>query len=195
MVDPVDLVRSFAMSGFLVTDEIRKIEQQFSVNLGHGPPVQAASAVEYYPQFERAVRGEAAEMSEHYELFYCLEQSIRKFIRETLQEADGVGWWDGGKIPAKIHTDVTDRLQREIESGMTQRSDELIDYTNFGELSVIITSNWDLFKTSLSNQRAVTRVMSNLNLLRGPIAHCCPMSEDEIERLQLSVKDWFRMIG
>lgn len=78
---------------------------------------------------------------------------------------------------------------------MTQRSDALLDYTNFGELSVIITSNWDLFKTVLTNQRAVTRVMSSLNLLRGPIAHCCPISEDEIERLKLSVKDWFRMIG
>jgi hypothetical protein len=78
---------------------------------------------------------------------------------------------------------------------MTQRSDALLDYTNFGELSVIITSNWDLFKTVLSNQRAVTRVMSSLNLLRGPVAHCCPISEDEVERLKLSVKDWFRLIG
>jgi hypothetical protein len=74
-------------------------------------------------------------------------------------------------------------------------AEALLDYTNFGELSVIITSNWDLFKTVLTNQRAVTRVMSSLNLLRGPIAHCCPVSEDEIERLRLSVKDWFRMIG
>ena len=78
---------------------------------------------------------------------------------------------------------------------MTQRSDALLDYTNFGELSVIITSNWDLFSTVLTNQRAVTRVMSSLNLLRGSIAHCCPISEDEVERLRLSVKDWFRLMG
>ncbi len=153
------------------------------------------STVAYYPQFEQTVRAEAAEMSQHYELFYCLEQSIRKLITETLQEAEGVDWWNNGKIPTDIHKEVATRVQREAESGITQRSDALLDYTNFGELSVIITSNWDLFKTIFTNQRAVTRVMSNLNLLRRPIAHCCPISQDEIERLRLSVKDWFRMIG
>jgi hypothetical protein len=195
MSSPHDFVRSFGMSGYLVTEELKKIEEQFAISLGHTPKKEDASAVEYYPQFEQAVRAEAAQMSQHYELIYCLEQSIRKLITETLQDAAGPDWWNSGKIPPQIHKEVAERVQREAESGMTQRSDALLDYTNFGELSVIITSNWDLFKTVLSNQRAVTRVMSSLNLLRGPIAHCCPISEDEIERLKLSVKDWFRLIG
>lgn len=190
-----DFARSFGMSGYLITEELKRIEQEFGVELGHGPKPADASSVEYYPQFEQAVRAEAADMSEHYELFYCLEQSIRKLITETLHEAEGSDWWNSGKIPPEIHKQVADRLQRELESGMTQRSDALLDYTNFGELSVIITSNWDLFSTVLTNQRAVTRVMSSLNLLRGSIAHCCPISEDEVERLRLSVKDWFRLMG
>jgi len=78
---------------------------------------------------------------------------------------------------------------------MTRRSDDQIDYTTFGELSVIITSNWDLFGTIFTSRRAVEKVMSSLNLLRGPIAHCCPISEDEVLRLRLAVKDWFRIIG
>ena len=195
MTNTDDFVRSFAMSGYLITEELKKIEQQFGIDLGHRPKPQDASAVEYYPHFEQAVRAEAAEMSEHYELFYCLEQSIRKLITETLHEAAGPDWWNSGKVPPEIHKEVAARVQREAETGMTQRSDALLDNTNFGELSVIITSNWDLFKTVLTNQRAVIRVMNSLNLLRGPIAHCCPISEDEIERLKLSVKDWFRMIG
>ena len=190
-----DFIRSFGMSGYLITEELSKIEKQFGIELGHTPKPENVSAVEYYPQFEQTVRAEAAEMSQHYELFYCLEQSIRKLITETLHDAEGVDWWNSGKIPAEIHKEVSTRVQREAESGITQRSDALLDYTNFGELSVLITSNWDLFKTILTNQRAVTRVMSNLNLLRGPIAHCCPISQDEIDRLRLSVKDWFRMIG
>ena len=190
-----DFVRSFGMSGYLITEELKKIEQQFDIELGHTRKPEDASAVEYYPQFEQTVRAEAAEMSQHYELFYCLEQSIRKLITETLHDATVTDWWNSGKVPPDIHKEVAARVQREAESGITQRSDALLDYTTFGELSVIITSNWDLFKTVLTNQRAVTRVMSSLNILRGPIAHCCPMSEDEIGRLKLSVKDWFRMIG
>src|SRR6266581_1563639 len=94
-----DLVRSFGMSGYLITEELKNIEQKFGVELGHLPKSKAVSAVEDYPQFEQAVRAEAAEMSEHYEVIYCLEQSIRRLITETLQEAAGADWWNNGKVP------------------------------------------------------------------------------------------------
>ena len=110
-------------------------------------------------------------------------------------DASGADWWNSRKIPTEIHKEVESRVKREVESGITPRSEALIDYTTFSELSSMITSNWDLFEPVLTNQRAVARVMSNLNLLRAPIAHCCPISEDEVERLRLSVKDWFRMMG
>lgn len=189
-----DFVRSFGMSGFLITDELRKIEEQYSIELGHLPKPRASS-VEYYPQFEQAVRTEAAEASEHYEVIYCLEQSIRKLISETLEDAAGADWWNSGKVPQEVQQEVNRRLKAEKESGMTQRSTELIDYTTFGELSVIISANWDLFTTVLTDQRAMSRVMTSLNLLRNPVAHCTPMADDEVERLRLSVKDWFRLMG
>ncbi|MGB9364919.1 MAG: Swt1 family HEPN domain-containing protein [Xanthobacteraceae bacterium] len=193
-MQPDDYLRSFGVSGLMVTDDLKSVEQRFNVELGHIPRASKQSATEYYPQFEQTVRREAAEMAEHYELFYCLEQSIRKLITETLEEAEGANWWDT-KVPPQIVADVKRLAQAEIDSGVTRRSDRAIDYTTFGQLSVIISSNWALFGTIFKSQRAVEKVMSSLNLLRGPIAHCCPLSEDEIDRLQLAVKDWFRMIG
>jgi len=194
MPDLNDFVRSFGMSGFLITDELKRIEEQYSIELGHLPKPRA-SAVEYYPQFEQAVRTEAAAASEHYEVIYCLEQSIRKLIAETLEDTAGADWWNSGKVPPDVQQEVNKRLRTEKESGMTQRSTELIDYTTFGELSVIISANWDLFKTVLTDQRAMSRVMSSLNLLRNPVAHCTAMADDEVERLRLLVKDWFRLMG
>lgn len=190
-----NLVRSFGMSGLLIAEQLREVESKFGIELGHQPVRAAENVTDYYPQFEEKVRREASAMAQHYELFYCLENAIRSLITETLQESAGAGWWDGGKIPDAVRRGVQDRIKRDTDSGMTRRSDASIDYTNFGELSVIIISNWDIFGTIFSSQRAVERVMSNLNLLRGPIAHCCPISEDEIIRLELSVRDWFRMIG
>lgn len=195
MNDANDSVRSFGMSGFLICEDLRQIEQKFSIELGHVPKPEVASAIAYYPQFEQSVRVEAAEMSQHYEVFYCLEQAIRKLIEETLHEAKGADWWNSGCIPPDTANDAAALLQKERDSGITPRSDKLIDYSTFGQLSGIITSNWDLFEPTLKSKRAVERVMANLNLLRGPIAHCCPMSEDEVDRLRLAVKDWFRMIG
>jgi membrane-associated protease RseP (regulator of RpoE activity) len=195
MSNTADFIRSFGMSGYLITDDLKKVEQKFDIELGHVPKSAVASAMAYYPQFEQAVRTEAAEMSQHYEVFYCLEQAIRKLIVETLEDAGGATWWTTGRIPTDVATAAADLVQKERDNGITPRSDNLIDYTTFGQLSVIITKNWDLFEPILTTKRAVERVMSSLNLLRGPIAHCCPIAEDEIDRLRLAVKDWFRMLG
>jgi hypothetical protein len=188
-------LRSFGMSGYLVTEELRALESQFSIELGHVPTTAVESPVDYYPQFEREVRTEAAEMARHFEVFYCLERSIRGLITEILKDADGATWWDSGKVPANIVSGVKDRQQRELDSGMTRRSDAAIDYTTFGELSVIINANWALFTTVFNSQKAVEKVMNSLNMLRGPIAHCCPITEDEVLRLRLAVKDWFRLLS
>lgn len=187
-------LRSFGMSGYLVTDELRNIEAQFGVELGHVLSVSESES-QYYPQFEQAIRREAARMSGHYEVFYCLETSIRKLIAATLRDAEGANWWQSGRIQEKIKADVAAVIGREVDSGISQRSENEIDYTTFGQLSGIITDNWDLFETIFSSQKAVRRVMHSLNLLRGPIAHCCPMEDDEIDRLRLAVKDWFRMMS
>lgn len=195
MNSPQDAVRSFGMSGFLISDELRQLEQKFGIELGHMPKPAVESAVAFYPQFEQSVRLEAADMSDHYEVFYCLEQAIRKLIVETLEDADGADWWNGARIAPDIKADVAALVKKEKDNGVTPRSDNMIDYTTFGQLSGMITSNWDLFEPTLKSKRGVERVMANLNLLRGPIAHCCPMQEDEIDRLRLAVKDWFRMIG
>lgn len=187
-------LRSFGMSGYLATEELKNVESQYGVELGHVPSDDASES-QYYPQFEQAVRYEAARMSAHYEVFYCLETSIRRLISETLRDATGPNWWQSGRIQEQIQSDVKSVIQRETDSGVSQRSENEIDYTTFGQLSGIITDNWDLFGTIFSSQKAVRRVMSNLNLLRGPIAHCCPMEEDEVDRLRLAVKDWFRIMA
>jgi hypothetical protein len=187
-----DHLRSFGMSGFLLTDDLQKVETKFGIELGHAASASGESS--YYPQFDQEIRAQAAEMAAHYELFYCLEQSIRELLVTTLFDKAGAAWW-GSTVPPKIVEDVAGRIQREKDSGFSQRSDKEIDYTNFGELSVIITSNWDVFGAIFSSKRAVERIMNSLNLIRGPIAHCSPLAPDEVDRLLLTVKDWFRSMS
>jgi hypothetical protein len=187
-------LRSFGMSGMMITDELRSIEQQYNIELGHVPPNIKQSALEYYPQFEKEVRQQAASMAQYYELFYCLEQSARKLITETMEEAEGGDWWEN-KVPQAIRDYVKKLMQDELDMGITQRSERAIDYTTFGHLLDIVTSNWANFDPIFTSRPALQRIVKNLNMLRGPIAHCCPMSEDEIDRLVLTVKDWFRLIG
>jgi hypothetical protein len=189
-----DHIRSFGMSGLLISENLKNVEKEFSVDLGHTPKVTQETVLKYYPQFEQAVRKEAAQMAQHYELFYCLEQAIRKLISETLEDAEGANWWDT-KVKPDIQQYVAELQKGEVDNSITPRSDKAIDYTTFGHLSVIITSNWVIFATIFKSQKAVQKVMYSLNMLRGPIAHCCPLSEDEVDRLDLAVRDWFRTMG
>jgi septal ring factor EnvC (AmiA/AmiB activator) len=145
-------------------------------------------------QFSAEVRDDAEAMSEFYKLFYMLENDIRKLIEDTLSEAHkGPDWWDT-YAPDTAKTECTLNQKREAEFGVTSRSDRELDYINFGQLGEIIRHNWQLFGGIVSNQKALTRVMHALNNLRGPIAHCGLLAEDEVDRLRLTVKDWFRLL-
>lgn len=187
-------LKLFAMCNQLAEHALDRIEREFAIDLGREYSTRLERDETYYPQIDRAIRQEAASMSQHYEVFYSLEKTIRSLVADTLQTADGDGWWSGARVPPKIKQDAESRLQREIDSAITVRSSAQLDFTTFGELGEIIKTNWDLFGAIFSSPRAVERVMANLNTLRGPVAHCSPLAEDEIVRLRLSVRDWFRLM-
>jgi len=145
-------------------------------------------------QFSSDVRDNAVQMAEHYKLFYMLENEIRRLIDDTLTEEHGSSDWWERFAPATAKEEYRGNVQREREAGFTPRSDNPLDYITFGQLGDIIRSNWTLFGGILSNQKALGRVMFSLNNLRGPIAHCGILAEDEVDRLKLTVKDWFRLL-
>jgi hypothetical protein len=53
---------------------------------------------------------------------------------------------------------------------------------------------WGLFSDTFSDIKAVESVLARLNTLRAPIAHCSMLGEDEVLRLRLSLRDWFRLM-
>ncbi len=186
-------LKEFAMTTQLIEADLDRVERDLGVSLGRESDTDAWEE-QYYPQFDESVRVEAARMSSHYRLFYCLEKTIRNLISESIEEQDGANWWGAGRIPKSLHDDVAKRIKREIDAGVTVRSEDPIDFTTFGELGEIIKTNWDIFGGIFASPRAVEKVLANLNVLRGPIAHCSPLAEDEVLRLELSLRDWFRLM-
>jgi hypothetical protein len=191
----LDRIKAFGMTNQMVTEDLTRIATLHGVELGHLPiSAQTVEGV-YYPQFDAAVRAEAAQMAKHYEVFYSLEKSIRALVSETIEATEKIAdWWSGARVPASIQLEVKSRVQKELDAGVTRRSSDELDYTTFGELSVVIISNWDIFGGLFNSKKAVEKVMASLNALRNPIAHCSPLAEDEQLRLQLTVRDWFRLM-
>ncbi|MEZ6005385.1 MAG: Swt1 family HEPN domain-containing protein [Planctomycetota bacterium] len=182
------------MSNHLAEHELGRVENEFGINLGRDHRASLTNDDDYYPQIDRAVRAEAARMAPLYEVFYALEKTIRGVITSLLLDAEGANWWTSARVPPHIQNEVKNRIQKEIDRGTTPRSGEPIDFTTFGELGDLITKNWEIFGSLFSSQKAVQKVLGSLNTLRAPIAHCSPLAEDEVVRLRLSVRDWFRLM-
>lgn len=191
-IDPNSKVKLFTLANSLAENALDKVENEFGIDLGRKAPIEVKKK-DYYLQFNADFRKEAKEMGEHYEVFYCLERSIRNLVVQLMFEKYGENWWED-KVNPEIKKNVDSNIKREEESGFTQRSELKIDYSTFGELGQIVTSNWDAFTDLFRNPRAFQKIMTSLNLLRGPIAHCCPLAADEVLRLEVTVKDWFRLM-
>lgn len=192
---PDALIKAFGMSAMQISEDINSIAKSTGYELAGDAASRRKRQLEDYDQFEKEVRYQASVMSEYYEIFYCLEVSIRKLVSQTLMEVEGATWWSSSRVPVGVSTEVTARKKKEIDAGFDIRSDYEIDYTTFGELSSLITQNWDLFEPIFQSKSAVSTILNRLNVLRGPIAHCCQMSDDEKLRLELTVRDWFRTIS
>jgi Swt1-like HEPN len=189
---PEEKIKLFVLSNSLAEDGLDNVENLLGVDLGRKEK-EIIKEQDYYAQFDLQFRLEAKEMARNYEIFYCLEKSIRSLIVEIMKESYSDNWWEL-KVREDIKRNVESNIKREIESGFTERSELKIDYTTFGELTSIVQDNWDAFTSLFKNPKAFSKIMASLNQLRGPIAHCCPLAEDEIVRLNLAVKDWFRLM-
>jgi len=107
---------------------------------------------------------------------------------------DGATWWEQ-KVPEHVKQEASSNRKRQLDMGVTQRSALPIDYITFGQLGEIVRGNWQTFSDTFNSQSGFNRIMSNLNQLRGPIAHCSPLAADEVVRLRLTLKDWVRLMG
>lgn len=189
---PEDRLKLFHMTNSLLRRDLGEVERAHGIDLGLAEGTTFETDA-YYLQFPAAIRADAAAIAEHYKLFYCLENSIRDLVADQLLAVNGTDWWENA-VPDAVKENVTKNIKREQEAGMTTRSPDLIDYTTFGELGEIIQANWDVFADTFNNRKATAKVLSSLNLLRGPIAHCSPLAEDEVLRLRLALRDWFRLM-
>jgi Swt1-like HEPN len=157
---------------------------------------QADSLVtEYLRQVDFETLADAERMSEFYKLFYALENDMRDLIESTLADSKGSEWW-AKAVPQVVRDNVQKNHDREASEGLPPRSDRLINYTTFGELGEIVKENWDVFSGMFSNatRNRVLRVINRLNVVRGPIAHCNFLPEEEAIRLKLAIRDWYKLM-
>lgn len=186
-------IKLFGLNNLAIEAEIQKIEGTLDVDLGHHDGNEYEVDQKYYLQFPERFRNEATKMARNYVIFYCLENTIREIITLRLEEQYGPKWWDD-HVPDKVRSNAETNKKKELSSGVTPRSTDLIDFTNFGELGEIIKMNWEVFGEMFQDIKAVQKVLATLNALRSSLAHCKALAENEEMRLHLALRDWFRQM-
>ncbi|MGB2989468.1 MAG: Swt1 family HEPN domain-containing protein, partial [Candidatus Zixiibacteriota bacterium] len=104
-------------------------------------------------------------------------------------------WWESS---------VSDKITRRAESRRdeenkirwhTPRGDAPINYTEFGDLVSIINQNWALFEDHLQSLDWVRQIVVTLERSRNVIMHSGELSNEDIERIGTSMRDWIKQVG
>lgn len=189
-----DLIRLFAVNNSVIQAKLDRIKSSLEDGVRKVPQSdrRGEEIERYISQYSENSRNVAEVMASYYMIFHMLENEIRNFVEEVLEEATDDDWWKG-RVPQQVREYAESGRKKEDDEGITNRSDRMIDYITFGHLGEIIKANWETFGGLLSSQRGVERVLKSLNMLRGPIAHCNNLEEDEVDRLFLAIRDWNRV--
>jgi len=143
--------------------------------------------------FENDIIVEANVMSNYYGLLYCIEVSIRRLVNASMTNAYGENWWNR-KIDEDIRRNVNKKIKIEASGIYSEKSVHPIYFTTFRELRLIVERNWIIFSSKLKNIYDFKKITKDLNVIRNNVAHSVMLPEDEISRLKLALKDWFRLM-
>jgi hypothetical protein len=137
----------------------------------------------------------ARRMSLVYTAISAFENSVRSLVKKILLEAIGADWWTKS---------VSDGIRKKAESRReeerkvkwhSRRGDDLIAFTDFGQLANIILNNWTHFEDLLQRQQWVQHIFDTMERSRNVIMHSGQLPDEDIERVGISIRDWMKQTG
>jgi hypothetical protein len=139
-------------------------------------------------------RNKALEMARLVAVLHCFENEIRDFIRDTLEEKEGLDWET--KLPPKIKTHAENRRDTALkDSWLEGEKTDLLGFADFGQLAQIIVDKWEHFKDIVPSQHWLKQRMDELEKARNFIAHNRMLLPSEFQRMYMYIADWNRVIG
>jgi len=178
------------MQNLMLESDLAKLEQS-GVDIGHVRTIRRDELVDV-DLFDSDILKDARQMADFYVLYFALENSIRRLVRERLSEDHGANWWDKA-IPGGVKTEVKKKQENEKDTVLASRTEDPLSFTNFGELITIIEANWDSFSDTIRSRKAMQQTLSQFNQIRNIIAHSCKLSENDITRMKLLIQDWLNI--
>lgn len=187
-------VRDFLFRGLLFEAEAEAF-QRAGIQIGaDATDAEKSLLKEALAPFNVARRNAALEMARLYALLFCFENEIRDFIRERLEENDGIDWQD--KLPSSILRHAESRKEMALkDSWLEGEKSNLLGFVDFGHLAQVIVAKWDYFKDIVPSQHWLKQRMDEMEKARNFIAHNRMLLPSEFQRLYMYISDWNHVIG
>jgi hypothetical protein len=189
-----DEAYSFVFRGLLTEEALDQTGRRRKVGLAaHFDPEMAARPP--IDSFDEELVARAQKMAVVYVAIAAFENSVREFVSKVLLEKFGADWWLQA-VPEKIRIKAESRRGEEEKIRWhTPRGDEPINYTEFGDLSSIMSQNWTLFEDYVQNQDWMRLIIATVERSRNVIMHSGDLGLQDVERIATSIKDWIRQVG
>lgn len=186
-------LKKLVFNGLLFEDALDGLEQS-GIGVRLSAKQDAVIRVEE-GSFSPRVVFQAQKMASVYEVFFCLENSVRELIQQRLLERTDADWWEKC-VPDKIKRAAEKIKEREDKNKYhSPRSSSLIDYTMFGNLAQMIIAKWEHFSDLFPDQAWVSSRFNDLELSRNIIMHTGTLPDIEIDRIESIARDWIRQVG
>src|SRR5450759_5159961 len=179
--------------GLLVKHGIRDME---AVGLLRPPTAEAQERndLDLFAPVSEQVRSGSLYMQRCFRLLFVLENVVREFVREVFEEVDKDTWFEK-RANAAMKKKVEDRKAAEAKNQWhSGRNSHPIFYLDFGDLALLIQNHWAEFKDLLPNQPWVVSRLQDAERSRNVIAHTNLLSDEELVRLEMHVRDWIRQV-
>ncbi|MCL3782516.1 hypothetical protein EMN47_19200 [Prolixibacteraceae bacterium JC049] len=186
---------SFVFKGILTKEALSETEAKCTKSLAkiEDEDIYKLLCIDELPS-ELVIK--AKKMSHVFTAICSFENSIRELITQIFFEEIGSDWWEK-RVPKKIKDKAESRKEEEDKiKWHTQRGDNYINYTEFGDLvSIMRGDNWDFFEPHIISLEWAQQIIKTLERSRNVIMHSGELSDQDLARIGTLIRDWVRQVG
>lgn len=184
---------SFVYRGVLTDEALDRTGRQRHGRFGDEEARLAQHRLSY-DFLDSDLLNEAQRMSVVYAAVHAFENSVRMLVTKVMNEAYKEAWWD--KVPERIRKLCKTRMEEDAKLRWHgARGSQNINYCDFGDLSSIIVTNWNVFEILLGNMEWTKATLNALEKSRNAIMHSGSLAKEDVERIGMNIRDWIRQAG
>ncbi|MES2412599.1 MAG: Swt1 family HEPN domain-containing protein [Pseudomonadota bacterium] len=130
-----------------------------------------------------------------YTAIAAFESGVRELVTKVLRDKYMEDWWEKG-----FSNGVRERAMKRMEEEQnarwhSQRGQDPINYTTFGDLKNTMQNNWIDFEDLVGSLTWASGIFDVVERSRNVIMHSGMLEREDIDRLGVNIRDWVKQVG